>query len=83
KGTKAPSVAVSGPLVLDVPRLMLQAALAGVGVAFAFVEVVAEPLAAGRLERVLADWCAPFPGFHLYYPNRRNHPAALSTVIDL
>lgn len=46
-------------------------------------EEVAEHLAAGRLERVLADWCAPFPGFHLYYPNRRNHPAALSAVIDL
>ncbi|MDU5679804.1 MAG: LysR substrate-binding domain-containing protein, partial [Pseudomonas aeruginosa] len=83
KGTKALSVAVSGPLVLDDPRLMLQAALADVGIAFAIEEEVAEHLAAGRLERVLADWCAPFPGFHLYYPNRRNHPAALSTVIDL
>ncbi|HEK0139258.1 TPA: LysR family transcriptional regulator [Pseudomonas aeruginosa] len=82
KGTKALSVAVSGPLVLD-PRLMLQAALADVGIAFAIEEEVAEHLAAGRLERVLADWCAPFPGFHLYYPNRRNHPAALSAVIDL
>ncbi|HHQ9780990.1 TPA: LysR substrate-binding domain-containing protein, partial [Pseudomonas aeruginosa] len=83
KGTKALSVAVSGPLVLDDPRLMLQAALADVGIAFAIEEEVAEHLAAGRLERVLADWCAPFPGFHLYYPNRRNHPAALSAVIDL
>lgn len=82
KGT-ALSVAVSGPLVLDDPRLMLQAALADVGIAFAIEEEVAEHLAAGRLERVLADWCAPFPGFHLYYPNRRNHPAALSAVIDL
>ncbi|MGC3089243.1 LysR family transcriptional regulator [Pseudomonas aeruginosa] len=83
KGTKALSVAVSGPLVLDDPRLMLQAALADVGIAFAIEEEVAEHLAAGRLERVLVDWCAPFPGFHLYYPNRRNHPAALSAVIDL
>ncbi|WP_129382550.1 LysR family transcriptional regulator [Pseudomonas aeruginosa] len=83
KGTKALSVAMSGPLVLDDPRLMLQAALADVGIAFAIEEEVAEHLAAGRLERVLADWCAPFPGFHLYYPNRRNHPAALSAVINL
>ncbi len=83
KGAKTLSVAVSGPLVLDDPRLMLQAALADVGIAFAIEEEVAEHLAAGRLERVLADWCAPFPGFHLYYPNRRNHPAALSAVIDL
>lgn len=52
---------MSGPLVLDDPRLMLQAALADVGIAFAIEEEVAEHLAAGRLERVLADWCAPFP----------------------
>jgi len=32
---------------------------------------------------VLADWCAPFPGFYLYYPNRRNHSVALATVIEL
>lgn len=65
------------------PAPMLQAALADVGIAFAIEEEVAEHLAAGRLERVLADWCAPFPGFHLDHPNRRNHPAALSAVIDL
>ncbi len=65
KGAKTLSVAVSGPLVLDDPRLMLQAALADVGIAFAIEEEVRQHLAAGRLERVLADWCAPLSGFHL------------------
>jgi DNA-binding transcriptional LysR family regulator len=46
------------------------------------VDQVAEHIAAGRLVRVLEDWCQPFPGFHLYYPNRRNHSAALATIID-
>lgn len=83
KGTQALSVSVNSPLILDDARLMLQAALAHAGIAFAIEEEVSEHLATGRLERVLADWCAPFPGFYLYYPNRRNHPVALTTVINV
>lgn len=83
KGTQAFSVSVNSPLILDDARLMLQAALAHAGIAFAIEEEVNEYLATGRLERVLADWCAPFPGFYLYYPNRRNHPVALTTVINI
>lgn len=83
KGTQALSVSVNSPLILDDARLMLQAALAHAGIVFAIEEEVNEHLATGRLERVLADWCAPFPGFYLYYPNRRNHPVALTTVINV
>ncbi|MGA4815274.1 hypothetical protein ACPA9J_08385 [Pseudomonas aeruginosa] len=83
KGTKALSVAVSGPLVLDDPRLMLQAALADVGIAFAIEEEVAEPPRRRPPGTGPGGLVRPFPGFHLYYPNRRNHPAALSAVIDL
>ncbi|MGE6472120.1 LysR family transcriptional regulator [Serratia proteamaculans] len=83
KGTQALSVSVNSPLILDDARLMLQAALAHAGIAFAIEEEVSEHLATGRLERVLSDWCAPFPGFYLYYPNRRNHPVALTTVINV
>ncbi|CAI1667529.1 D-malate degradation protein R [Serratia proteamaculans] len=83
KGTQALSVSVNSPLILDDARLMLQAALAHAGIAFAIEEEVSEHLATGRLERVLFDWCAPFPGFYLYYPNRRNHPVALTTVINV
>jgi DNA-binding transcriptional LysR family regulator len=83
KGGQELSVSVNSPLILDDARLMLQAALAHAGIAFAIEEEVGEHLAAGRLERVMADWCAPFPGFYLYYPNRRNHPVALTTVINI
>jgi DNA-binding transcriptional LysR family regulator len=83
KGAQVLSVSVNSPLILDDARLMLQAALAHAGIAFAIEEEVGEHLAAGRLERVMADWCAPFPGFYLYYPNRRNHPVALTTVINV
>lgn len=79
---RAFSVAVDGPLVLDDARSMLDAALADVGIAFALEAQVARHVSEGRLVRILEDWCPPFPGFHLYYPNRRNHPAALASVID-
>ena len=38
-------------------------------------------LASGALVRVLEDWCPPFPGFFLYYPTRKQQPAALAAVI--
>jgi DNA-binding transcriptional LysR family regulator len=83
KGDQVLSVSVNSTLILDDARLMLQAALAHAGIAFAIEEEVSGHLVAGRLERVMADWCAPFPGFYLYYPNRRNHPVALTTVINV
>jgi DNA-binding transcriptional LysR family regulator len=39
-------------------------------------------LASGALVRVLEQWCPPFPGFFLYYPSRRQHPAALTALIE-
>ncbi|EME5141341.1 LysR family transcriptional regulator [Pseudomonas aeruginosa] len=75
-------VAVEGPLVLDDANLMVRAALDHIGIAFALEDQVTEHIASGRLVRVLDDWCEPFPGFHLYYPNRRNHSAALAAIID-
>jgi DNA-binding transcriptional LysR family regulator len=74
-------VAVKGPVVFDDTHMVVQAALAGVGLAFAFEEHVAVHLAKGRLMRILKDWCPPFPGFFLYYPSKRNQPAALTALI--
>jgi DNA-binding transcriptional LysR family regulator len=45
-------------------------------------EQAALDLANGALVRVLEDWCPPFPGFFLYYPSRRQHPAALTALIE-
>ena len=36
-----------------------------------------------KLMRLLEDWCQPLPGFFLYYPNRRNQPAALTALINI
>jgi DNA-binding transcriptional LysR family regulator len=82
KGGKEVTVGVPGPVVLDDVDLMVGAALDGVGVVFAFEELVAPHLAKRRLVRVLEDWCPPFPGYFLYYPSRRHQPPGLSALIE-
>ena len=39
-------------------------------------------IADGRLVRVLGDWCAPFPGYHLYYPSRRQLSPAFAMLVE-
>ncbi len=73
---------VTGPLVVDDTALMIRAALHGVGLAFVFEEVVADHVRNGALRRVLEEWCPVKPRFHLYYPGRRQVPAALRAFID-
>jgi len=82
KGKREPNVRVEGPLVFNVTPLMLKAALAGFGLACLFEDVVQAHLAEGRLVRVLADWCPPFPGYHLYYPSHRQPTAAFTLLVD-
>ena len=82
KRGKPLTVSVSGPLVFNDVELTLRAALDGVGLAFALEEHVAERIARGELVRVLEDWCPPFDGFFLYYPSRRQQPAALQALVD-
>jgi DNA-binding transcriptional LysR family regulator len=82
KGRKSLSVAVNGPLIVDDLEIVIRAALDGIGLAFVGEDKVAQHLASGALVRVLDDWCQPFPGFFLYYPSRRQQPAALSALIN-
>jgi len=82
KRGKPVTVSVSGPLVVNDVELTLRAASDGVGLAFALEEHVAERIARGELVRVLEDWCPPFDGFFLYYPSRRQQPAALQALVD-
>jgi DNA-binding transcriptional LysR family regulator len=82
KGKQSLAVSVNGPLILDDVEVMIRAAVDGVGLAFVSEEHVAHHLASGALVRVLEDWCPPFPGFFLYYPSRRQLPAALSALIE-
>jgi DNA-binding transcriptional LysR family regulator len=82
KGNQSLAVAVNGPLIVDDAEIMIRAAIDGVGLAFSFEEHVAPYLSSGALVRVLEDWCPPFAGFFLYYPSRRQQPAALSALIQ-
>lgn len=75
-------VRVEGQLVFNTTTQMLEAALDGCGLAYV-PESVAQPyLDAGRLKRVLKDWSPTFPGYHLYYPSRRQSSRALSVLIE-
>ena len=74
---------VPGPLILDESGLMLQAALAGEGLAYLADFTTAGHVSAGRLERVLEDWLPAYPGLCLYYPSRRHVPAKLRAFIEL
>jgi len=82
KGKQSLAVAVQGPLIVDDVELMIQAAIDGVGLAFMLEEHAARHLASGALVRVREDWCPPFAGYFLYYPSRRQQPAALSALIE-
>ncbi|WP_217911092.1 LysR substrate-binding domain-containing protein [Myxococcus sp. AM011] len=75
-------VEAEGPLTLNDQGLMVDAALAGVGLAYVFEAQVKQLLAEGRLVRVLEDWCPAYAGFFLYYPSRRQLPTALRAFLD-
>ena len=82
KGKQSLTVAVQGPLIVDDVELIARAAIDGVGLAFMAEESAAPHLASGALVRVLEDWCPPYPGFFLYYPSRRQLPAALLVLVE-
>jgi DNA-binding transcriptional LysR family regulator len=82
KGDRELNVRVEGQLVFNGTYQMLNAALAGFGLAYVPEDLVQPHLAKRRLQRVLEDWCPPFAGFHLYYPSRRQHSAAFALVVD-
>jgi len=82
KGRKALTVSPQGPASFDDPDLVIRAVLAGVGIGTAMEDTLTDLIAQGRLVQVLRDWCPSFPGYFLYYPSRRNQPAALSALIE-
>ena len=75
-------VRVDGQLTFNGASRMLNAALAGLGLAYVPESMVERDLAKGRLKRVLEDWCAPYSGYHLYYPSRRQPSAAFTLVVE-
>ena len=82
KGNRELKVHVEGQLVFNGTFQMLNAALAGFGLTYLPEDLVQSHLAMGRLTRVLEDWCAPFSGYHLYYPSRRQSSPAFTLLVD-
>jgi DNA-binding transcriptional LysR family regulator len=82
KGTRELVVRVDGQLTLNGFPQVVDAAVAGMGLAFVLEDVVRRQLESGQLRRVLDDWCEPFPGYHLYYPSRRQSSPAFDIVAN-
>jgi len=76
------NVRVEGRLAFNNVRLLLEAAMAGFGLACVPDDHAALDLASGRLVRVLGDWCPNFSGYHLYYPSRRQQSAAFALLVE-
>jgi DNA-binding transcriptional LysR family regulator len=77
------NVDARGQLTLDEDRLMIDAAMQGVGIAFVPERAASEAIASRKLAVVLDDWCPRFPGLCLYYPGRRQVPAGLRAFVDV
>ena len=82
QGGRDLNVRVEGPLILNDVPMILQAASEGIGLACVMEDQAEELVRCGRLERVLEDWCPPFSGYHLYYPDRRHLPPAFALLVD-
>lgn len=76
------NVRVEGRLIFNSIQRILQACLAGFGLAYLPEDMVAPHIAAGELQHVLDDWCPLFPGYHLYYPSRRQASPAFALLVE-
>ena len=75
-------VRAQGPLAFNTITLHLEAALAGLGLAYLPADFVEAAVTDGRLSRVLDDWTPASSGYHLYYPSRRQPARAFSLLVD-
>lgn len=76
------NVRVDGQCVFNTAPPVVAAAMAGAGIAFLPEDEFPAALASGALVRVLEDWCPPFPGYHLYYPSRRQPGSAFAMIVE-
>src|SRR5205085_7581789 len=82
KGRRHPKVRADGPVAFNAIIMLRRAAIDGAGLANLPEDFVANDIAEGRLVRVLEDWCPPQPGYHLYYPSRRQPPQAFALLVE-
>ena len=76
------NVRVDGPMIINDMDLMVRGALCGLGLAIVMNDQIEAHVARGELIRVLEDWSPPFPGYHLYYPSRRQPTPAFTVLIE-
>jgi DNA-binding transcriptional LysR family regulator len=76
------NVRVEGQLIFNTSPPQVDAALAGLGITLLPEDELMPDIVAGRLVRVLDDWCPKFSGYHLYYPSRRQPSPAFSLVVE-
>ncbi|MEJ2800819.1 LysR family transcriptional regulator [Comamonadaceae bacterium PP-2] len=81
RGRQQINVRVTGPLIFNTAPPQVDAALAGLGITLLPEDELGSHIEEGRLIRVLEEWCPPFPGYHLYYPSRRQPSPAFSLVL--
>jgi DNA-binding transcriptional LysR family regulator len=82
KNKRELKVRVEGQLIFNDIALVLMAAIEGFGLAHLPEDHVQAQVANGRLVRVLEDWCPPFPGYHLYFPSRRQQSPAFALLVE-
>ncbi|HEY7245220.1 MAG TPA: LysR family transcriptional regulator [Xanthobacteraceae bacterium] len=82
KGSRELRVRVEGQLTFNGTAQLLNGAIAGCGLAYVPEGLVEQHITKGRLKRVLADWCPPYSGYHLFYPSRRQTSAAFALVVN-
>ncbi|HHY6927846.1 LysR family transcriptional regulator [Burkholderia ambifaria] len=82
KGRNEIQARVNGRITCNTQPHMVQAALDGFGIAFVTEDIVLDHVRSGQLRIVMPDWCPVFPGYHAYYPSRRQASRAFSIVID-
>ena len=82
KGRRELRARVDGQLIFNSAGPIVKAALAGLGIAFLPDTHLQQHIDSGALTRLLTDWCPPFPGYHLYYPSRRQPTAAFSLLVE-
>ena len=77
------NIRVDGSLVFNNVPMVLKAVADGFGLACVVEDHVARLVAKGAFVRVLEDWCPPFPGYHLYYPSRRQSSPAFTLLAEI
>jgi DNA-binding transcriptional LysR family regulator len=82
KGGRELNVRVEGQLIVNDIALALAAARDGLGVAYLPEDYVRADVEAGQVVRALESWCPPFPGYHLYFPSRRQQTPAFALLVE-